>query len=162
MSKCAGGLPPKPNPYQPRDLGSTLHCVAHGDLKGLEKIIEEIIRQQLLTRFEGARVIINNIQYNLKPGADLDETLAFIHNLRIQMDHVNSAKAKLTIVPTSTTTKDISGYVIDRHCEESIMAHNLELTVFLKQESTTFHFSKGMNHREIEAHLEAHKAELGL
>lgn len=78
------------------------------------------------------------------------------------MAHENTANAKLTIVPTSTTIDDILDYVFNRHCEESTMVYNLALTVVLNEKSTTFRIFKGMDHREIEAHVKAHKAELGL
>ena len=161
MSDLTSGKKPYPG-GNVRRPSTTLFNLKSYDIKGFNKIAQQIKLQQESPWFEGVHVIINGTQYNLNYWANLVETLKFIHNLRSKMDYVNRANAKLTIDPTSTTVDGILDYVIDRHCEESIMAHSLELTVVLKEKSTKFHLFEGMDHHEIKAHLEAHKAELGL
>lgn len=54
MSKRAGGSLLKQN-----HQGSTMHLVTSNNHRDLEVIIAEIIRQQQLTNFEGAHVIID-------------------------------------------------------------------------------------------------------
>lgn len=157
--------PKKLHPYHRRQVGTTFHFVESNDakrFKELEEIIKEIMRQQEDPRFEGAHVIINDDQYDLELGADPFETLEFFKKLRDMVSYKPVINAKFELISTSTTTKAILDYVFNRHCEDSIMAHSLELTVVLKEKSTKFHLSKGMDHHEIEVHLEAHKAELGL